>query len=162
MEDGNLHGAPQLFLDEETFGRFDIFEVDAAEGRLEQLARADDLLWILGGQLDIEDVDIGETLEQHGLAFHHGLAGEGSDIAQSKHGRAVGHHPHQVALTGVLVRELRIALDGETGNRNARSVRQAQIALCQAGLGRADRDLPRGRRGMVFERIFVAQIHYLP
>ena len=65
----------------------------------------------------------------------------------------------QVALGGVLVRQARIALDREAGNRDARRVGQAQIALGEAGLGGADRDLTRGRRGVVFERIFIAQFH---
>ena len=61
MEHRDLHGAPQLFLDQETLRRFDVFQVDAAEGRLEQLAGANDLLRIQRRQLDIEDIDIGKT-----------------------------------------------------------------------------------------------------
>ena len=40
--------------------------------------------------LDVEDVDAGELLEQHRLAFHHRLGGERADIAEAEHGRAVG------------------------------------------------------------------------
>ena len=56
---------PQFFLDDEALGRLDVFQVDAAEGGLQQLAGADDFLGILGGQFDVEHVDIGEALEQH-------------------------------------------------------------------------------------------------
>jgi hypothetical protein len=35
MKDGDLQRAPEFFLDEETFRRLDVFEIDAAEGGLE-------------------------------------------------------------------------------------------------------------------------------
>jgi len=44
------------FLDHETLRRLDVLEVDAAEGRLEYLAGADDLAWVFGIELDIEHV----------------------------------------------------------------------------------------------------------
>ena len=159
VEDRNLHGAAQLFLDVETLRRLDVFQVDAAEGGLQHLAGADDLLGVLRGQLDIEDVDIGEALEEHALAFHHGLAGQRADIAQPEHGRAVGDHGHQVAFGGVLVGEAGVALDFQAGNGDAGRVGQAQIALRAAGLGRRDRHFARRRCGMVFQGIFLACRH---
>ena len=38
VKDRNLHRPPQLFLDDKTLRRFDVFQVDAAERRLQQLA----------------------------------------------------------------------------------------------------------------------------
>ena len=52
--------------------------------------------------LDVEDVDAGEFLEQHRLAFHHRLGGERADIAEAEHGRAVGDHADQVGAAGVV------------------------------------------------------------
>ena len=159
VKDRNLHGAPQFFLDDKTFRCFDVFQVDAAERRLKQLACPDDFLRVSRGELDIEHVDVREPLEQHALAFHHRLARERSDVAEPEHRRAIGDHCDKIALSRVLIGQARIFLDRQTGNRDARRVCQAQIALRETGLGGADRDLTRGRRGMVFERIFVAQLH---
>ena len=53
-----------VFFDVEALRRLDVFQVDAAEGGLEDLAGADDFVRILGVELDVEDVDIGEALEE--------------------------------------------------------------------------------------------------
>ena len=89
VEDRDLHRLDQRFLDVEALRRLDVFQIDAAEGGLENLAGADDFIGVLGVELDIEDVDIGEALEQDGLAFHYRLAGEGADVAESEHRGAV-------------------------------------------------------------------------
>ena len=159
VEDRDLHGLPQLLFDVEALRRLDVLQVDAAEGGLQHLAGADDFLGIFGGQLDIEDVDIGEALEQHALAFHDRLAGQGADVAQAQHRRAVAHHRHQVALGGVLVGEAGIALDLQARNGHAGRIGQAQIALRLAGLGRGNRHLSRRRCGMVFQCIFRTNFH---
>ena len=57
-------------------GARDVLEVDAAEGRLEELDGADELLGVVRGELEVEDVDVGEALEEDALALHHRLAGE--------------------------------------------------------------------------------------
>ena len=87
----------------EALRRLDVFEVDAAEGGLQHLAGADDLVRGRGVQFEIEHVDVGEALEQDALAFHDRLAGEGADIAQSEDRGAVGDDGDQVALGGVFV-----------------------------------------------------------
>jgi hypothetical protein len=51
--------------------------------------------------LDVEAVDAGELLEEHGLALHHRLGGLGADVAEAEHGGAVGDHRDEVALGGV-------------------------------------------------------------
>ena len=45
---------------------------------------------ILRVDLEVEDVDVGELLEQAGLALHHRLAGERADVAEAEHRGAVG------------------------------------------------------------------------
>ena len=90
---GMFISALQPLLDLEALRRLDVLEVDAAEGRLEQLDGADELLGIVGGDLDVEDVDVGEALEEDALALHHRLAGERPDVAQAEHRGAVGDRP---------------------------------------------------------------------
>src|SRR5574337_1092595 len=96
VEHGNLQPFAQPALDEEAFRRLDVLEVDAAEGRLQ---RGDDLDQLVGVglvDLDIEDVDAGELLEQHRLAFHHRLGRERADVAEAEHRGAVGDHRDEV------------------------------------------------------------------
>ena len=96
VEDRDAHARLQPLLDLEAFRRLDVLEVDAAEGRLERRDHVDELVDVLLGDLDIEDVDAGELLEQDRLAFHHGLGGERADIAEAEHGGAVGDHGDEV------------------------------------------------------------------
>ena len=89
VEDRDLHRLLQLFLDDEALGRLDVLEVDPAEGGLQELAGADDLLRVLAVDLDVEDVDVGEALEEDPLPLHHRLAGQCADVSQPQHGGAV-------------------------------------------------------------------------
>jgi hypothetical protein len=75
VEDRDVHGLLQRLLDVETLGSFNVFQVDAAERWLEQLAGLDDFVRVPGVQLDIENVDVGEAFKQDSLAFHDRLAG---------------------------------------------------------------------------------------
>ena len=61
VEDGDVHRLLERFFDVEALGGLDILEVDAAEGRLQELAALDDFVGILSVEFDIEDVDIGEA-----------------------------------------------------------------------------------------------------
>jgi hypothetical protein len=47
---------------------------------------------------EIDRVDVGEALEQHRLAFHHGLGGERTAIAEPEDRGAVGDHGNEVAF----------------------------------------------------------------
>ena len=144
VEDRDLHGLAQGFFDVEALRRLDVFQVDAAERRFQNLAGADDLVGVRRVELDIEDVDIGEALEQHGFAFHHRLAGESADIAKAEDGGSVGNHSHQVALGGVLVSEAGIALDFQAWYGDARRIGETEIPLCAAGLGGDNRQFSGG------------------
>jgi hypothetical protein len=42
--------------------------------------------------LDVDRIDVGEALEQHRLALHHGLGGERPDGAEAEHRGAVRDH----------------------------------------------------------------------
>ena len=101
VEDRDLHALAQLALDVEALRRLDVFEVDAAERRLERGDDVDQLVRVGLVDLDVEHVDAGELLEQHALAFHHRLRRQRADIAQAQHRGAVGDHADQVAARGV-------------------------------------------------------------
>ena len=89
-----------LRLDDETFGRLDVLKIDAAERRLHGGDHVDELVGIVFGELDVEHVDVGEFLEEAGLAFHHGLAGERADVAEAQHRGAVGDDRDEIAARG--------------------------------------------------------------
>ena len=98
VEDRDLHALAQRFLDLEAFGRLDVLEVDAAEGRLERRDDLDQLLGVALLDLDVDRVDAGELLEEDGLALHHRLARQRADGAEAEHGGAVRDHGDEVAL----------------------------------------------------------------
>ena len=76
VKDRNAHFAPQPLFDDETFRRFDVFQIDAAETRLHQLDGLDEQFRVFGVEFQVNGVQVGEPLEQQGFAFHHGLAGQ--------------------------------------------------------------------------------------
>ena len=156
VEDGNLHGLTQFFLDLEALGRFDVFEIDAAERRFKQLAELDDLFGILAVDFDVEDIDIGKAFEQDRFAFHDGLSGECADVAEAKHGRAIAHDCDQIAPACVFEGVLRILLNLETGLGDARGIGEAEIALRAAGLGRCDFNLSWALPIVIIEGLLLA------
>ena len=107
VEDGDLERLPQRLLDVEAVGRLDVLEVDPADGGLEELAELDDVVGRLGADLEVEDVDVGELLEEVALALHDRLAGERADVAESEDGGAVGDDGDEVAACRVACRRRR-------------------------------------------------------
>jgi hypothetical protein len=152
VEDGDLHALAQAALDVEAVGRLDVFEVDAAEGRLERGDAVHELVEVAFLQLDVEHVDAGELLEQHRLAFHHRLGGQRPDVAQAQHRGAVGDNADQIAARGVAKRGRRIGGDLFAGRCDTRRIGQRQVALVDHLLGRRDGEFPGGRELVVFER----------
>ncbi len=141
MENRDVEDLLELLLDVEALGPLDVLQVDAAEGRFEQLDGADQLVGILGVEFDVENIDVGKALEQNPFSFHNRFAGHGADVAESENRRAVGYDSHQVALGGIVVSRVRILLDLQAGFGNAGAVGQGQVAACGAGLGGDDLDL---------------------
>ncbi len=122
VEHGNVHSLAQLLLDIKTFRRFNVFEVDAAKGRLQRGHHVDEFVRVQLIHFNIKHVDTGEFLEQHALAFHYRFTGQRPDIAQPQHRSAVGDHRHQIAAGGVFVGRQRIFFDFETGRGHARRI----------------------------------------
>ena len=143
MEHGNVHTLAQLLLDIETFRRFDVFQVDPAEGWLQRGHHVDEFIGIEFVHLDIEHVDTGEFLEQNALPFHHRLPGQGADVTETQHRRAVGDDRHEVAARGVFVGCQRVFFDFQTRRSNAWRIGQRQIALGRQRLGWGNLDFAR-------------------
>ena len=83
VKHGDLHGLAQCLFDVEAVGGLYVFQIDAAKGRLQQLAQFDDLVRIVSVHLDIKDVDVGETFKKDSFALHNRLAGQSADVAES-------------------------------------------------------------------------------
>ena len=162
VEHRDVQQLAERLLDVEALRRLDVLEVDAAEGRGERRDDADQLVRVEGGQLDVEHVDAGEPLEQHGLAFHHRLGGERPDVAEAEHGGAVRDDADEVALARVAVHRLGVVVDGEAGARHTRRVGQRQVPLRDTWLRRDDLELPGPRMLVIVEDVFVPDHHSPP
>jgi hypothetical protein len=141
VEDRDVEQFAQALLDHEAFGRLDILEIDAAESDAQIAHAIDELVDVLGVDFQIDRIDVRETLEQNGLAFHHRLAAERAQIAQSQHRRAVGDHGHEIALGRVVVGRVGILGDVQARPRHAGRIGERQIARGGQRLGRIDLDL---------------------
>jgi hypothetical protein len=162
VEDGNREPLLQLLLDVEAAGRLDVLEVDAADGRLEELAEADDLVRIGRGQLEVEHVDVGETLEEDALPLHHRLGRLGPDVAEAEDRGAVGDDGDEVAPRRVPEDVVDVLRDGAARLGDPGTVGERQIALRPDGLGGHDRDLPRPTLFVILECFLLAPGHFLP
>ena len=104
VEHRDAHAFGQLFFDVKAFRRLDVFEIDAPQRGFQRRDDVNQLVGIALGQLDVEHIDAGKFLEQATFAFHDRFARQRPDIAQTQNGRAIGHHPHQIATRGVFGR----------------------------------------------------------
>ena len=141
----------QGFLDVETLGRLDVFEVDPPEGGRQVAHRTDHLVGILGIEFDVKHVDVGEALEQYRLPFHHRLTGQGADIAEAQYRRAVADHADQVAAGRITTGHRWIFLDLQTRLRHTGRVSQREIVLSDARFGRYHFNLALTALFVVFE-----------
>ncbi len=141
VEYRNVELALEGFLDVEAVGRLDVLEVDPAERGLEGFDHFDDVIGLGGLELDVEDIDVRETLEEDSFSFHHRLRRERTDVAEAENRGAVRDHRHQIALGRVGEYVLGISLDLEAGLGDAGTVCEREIALGLGRLGRPDLDL---------------------
>ena len=152
VEHRDFHARLELVFDVETLRRLEILQVDAAEGRLERGDHVDHAVALVGVDLDVEYVDAGEFLEQDGLAFHHRLAGERSDVAEPENRGAVRHHGDEVRARGERRRLGRIGRDRLAGGGDPRRIGKREVLLRGERLGRLDLELPRPRQLVKGER----------
>ena len=102
VEDRDVHQFAQALLDDEAVRRLDVLEIDAAEGGAEEFDAVDELVDVLGVDLEVDGIDVGEALEEDGLALHHRLGGQRAEIAEAEDGGAVGDDGDHVAARGVV------------------------------------------------------------
>ncbi len=160
MEDRNIHHFAQALFNDEAFRCLDVFKVDAAKRCAKEAHAIDKLVNVFGRYFKIEPVNIGKAFEQNRLAFHHRLGRQRTKIAKPQNGSTVGNHRNDVALGGVIIRGGRILGDFKTGHRNARRIRQGQIALCGQRLGCGDFDFARAAAGMKQQRFAVTNLDF--
>ena len=153
VKHGDSHPLAELLLDLEARRRRDVLEVDPAERRLECGDDVAELVDVLLGDLEIEDIDVGELLEQARLALHHRLAGGGPDVAEAEDGGAVRDHRDEIAARRVLPRQLFVARDLETRLGDAGRVRVRQIDLADERLGRDDLEFSFTSAAVILERV---------
>src|SRR5690606_32276965 len=89
MEYRNIALLDQRTLDLEALRRLDIFEVDTNKGAGNELRGINERLRTFRLDFDIENVDTGETIEQHALAFHVRRGSLRTQVAQTENGSAI-------------------------------------------------------------------------
>ena len=60
-----------------------------------------------------------KRLNRRDLALHDGLGREGADIAEAKHGGAVGDDGNHVAAGRIGIGQVRVGLDAQAGHGHA-------------------------------------------
>jgi hypothetical protein len=112
---------------------------------------------VLGADLEVEGVDVGEALEQDRLAFHHRLRGECAAVAEPENGGAVGDDADHVALGGVVVGAARILGDGENRHGDPRRIGERQVALRGHGLRGHDLELAGAAMRVELQRLLIGE-----
>ena len=153
MHHRDLHPLAQRLFDDEALRGLDVLQIDPAEARLHQRDRVDEGLRVFGVEFQVDRIDIGETLEQHRLAFHHRLRRQRAQIAEAKDGRAVGDHRDQIGPGGVARGERGVFGDGQHRDGDAGGIGQAQVALRRHRLAGDHLDLTGPDRLMVEQRL---------
>ena len=151
VKDRNTHAFTAFLLDVEALRCLDVFEVDAAESRFQRADDVNQFVRVVFVDFDVENVNAGELLEEHALAFHHGLAGQRADVTQTQHGGAVGDDGHQIAPGRQGVGFGRVLDNGVTCGCHTGRVGQGQITLGSQRFGRGDLDLATGREAVIVE-----------
>ena len=153
VKNGDAQRLAERLLDQEALGRADVLEIDAADGRLQQLAETDDFVRVLRVDFDVEDVDPGKLLEEDALALHDRLRRHGPDVAKSENRRPVRDHRDQVPARSVAKGLFRVFVDGHAGFGHPRAVREGQISLGGDRLGGDHLDLPRAALRVIDQRV---------
>ncbi len=127
MPDRDLRLGLERIQDAETLRLGNVFQVHPAEGRLEHLHGADDLIWIFGIQGERDRVHPTQVFIEQGLPFHHRERRRRADIAQTQHARPVTDHRDRVPLVGEPINLLGILRDGAAGFRHSGRVPDGEI-----------------------------------
>ena len=115
VEDGDIAALLESALDLKAPGGRDVPQIDAAKRPGQQRHGVDDLIHVVGPDAQGDGVHPAKGFEQGAFALHHRHPGLRPDVPQTEDGAAVGDHSHQVAPAGVLIGQLHIVPDPETG-----------------------------------------------
>src|SRR5208283_4197379 len=99
----------------------------AAETGTEVFHRLDDLIGVLCVEAEGKRVHSSQILEEESLPFHHGKAGQRTDIPQTEDATAVAHDGHHVRLVRVKKDLFRVPLDVFAGLCDPRRVPDGKI-----------------------------------
>ena len=120
MKHRDVHLLFQALLDNKAFRGFDVFQINTTKRWFHQFNRATELIRVLSIKLNIDAVDVGKPLEQHGLALHNWFAAQRPKIAKSKNRSPVGNHRNKIAFVGIIIGKFTIGSDRLTRDRNTR------------------------------------------
>ena len=98
---------------------------------------------VLGVELDVDRIDIGESLEQDRLALHHRFRRSAPRLPRPRIAVPLEITRDQIALGGIIISEARIRGDRAHRHGDARRISQTQVALRRHRLGGDDLDLAR-------------------
>ncbi len=157
MEHRNVEQFAQALLDDEALRRLDVLKIDPAPALAEKPDAVDELVRVLGVHFEIDRVDVGEALEQHRLAFHHGLGGERAAVAEPEDGGAVGDDGDEIALDRIVVGLALILRDGQHRHRDAGRIGEREIALSRHRLGGDHFELARPALAVKQQRFLVGE-----
>ncbi len=129
MEHRDVEQLPQPLLDHKALGRADVLQIDATPALAQQLDAIHDLIRILGGDFEIDGVDIGKALEQNRLALHHGFRRQCPAIAKAKDGSAIGDDRDKIAFGGVVEGAALVLGNRKHRDGNAWRIRKGEVAL---------------------------------
>ena len=123
MKNGNIQFFFQSFLDGKTFGRADVFEVDAPERGRDHFHRLYDVVFVLSRKDDGNAVDICKLLEKKALALHHGESRKSSDVPEPQNGAPVGNDGDGIPFAGIRVSCGGVFCDRFAGRGTTRRIR---------------------------------------
>ena len=126
---GDVHPGTERFLDVEALGRLDVLQVYAAEGRGKRRDGFYELVGVPDVELKIVDVDVGEELVEHALAFHDRLSRQRPDVSETENGASVGDHGQKIVSSGIGRSMIRVIDDVLAGAGDARGIGQRKRLL---------------------------------
>ena len=142
MEDRDVQFRTEPVFNLEAARRGDVFQVHAAVDGGEGLDDHDDFLGVLGVQADRPGIDVGELLEEGGLALHHRERRGRADVSQAQDGGAVGDDGDGVALDGQVPRGGGVLRDRQADAGDAGGVGAGEIVAVAQGDLRDHLELP--------------------
>ena len=130
-------------------GRLDVFQVDAAEGRLQRGDHVDQLVEGSRSLTSMSNTSMpANFLNSTALPSITGLAASGPMAPRPEHGGAVGEHRDKILPRRQPSGLLRIGLDRLAGEGDARRIGEREVALVGERLGRGDLQLARAGKGV--------------